>query len=302
MIKRFFTIVALVAITILSANAQILYRITSDSQQKPSYIIGTFHLEDGNYIDSIPGARAVLNEVEQVYGELDMSYMTNPDTLAALNQAQMLDDGKTLKDVLTAEQFDKLDSYTEKVFGTKFSNPMLYQQMGNIKPMGLENTITILTYLKKAKKKFDINNSIDSYVQKAALDMGKKIGGLETYSFQMETLFGRPLSEQIHDMMCSIDNSEYYEEQMVRLANYYHAQDAEKLMEETLIKMNNGCDPSEEYLDALLFNRNRNWVKKIPGIVREHSTLFAVGAGHLGGEKGVLNLLRKAGFKVEGVK
>lgn len=300
--KKLIAIVALVATTFVSANAQLLYRITSDSQQKPSYIVGTFHLEDGSYIDKIPGANAALDEVDQVYGEIDIKSMTNPDTIAATQQMTMLPDGKTLKDILTAEQFEKLDKYVTSIVGTGISNPMLFQQMGKMNPSTLDNTLTIMKFLKKMQGKFNPNNIIDLCIQQTAIQKGKKTYGFETMAFQTKLTFGRPMNEMIEQLMCSIDNSEFYDKQTLLLLDAYHEHNIEKLMEITYMKMGNSCDMTEEYMNDLIFNRNSDWAKKIPAIVKNSPTLFVVGAGHLGGEKGVINLLRKAGFKVEGVK
>ncbi|HEX2607399.1 MAG TPA: TraB/GumN family protein, partial [Flavisolibacter sp.] len=54
--------------------------------------------------------------------------------------------------------------------------------------------------------------------------------------------------------------------------------------------------------NLLLYNRNANWAKKLDGLLEQNSLVVAVGAGHLPGEKGVISLLRKAGYKVEPVK
>jgi uncharacterized protein YbaP (TraB family) len=56
------------------------------------------------------------------------------------------------------------------------------------------------------------------------------------------------------------------------------------------------------FADILLYDRNANWVKKLQGLMPGNSLVIAVGAGHLPGKKGVLNLLREAGYKVEPVK
>lgn len=300
--KKLIAIVALVATTFVSANAQLLYRITSDSQQKPSYIIGTFHLEDGNYLDKIPGANAALDEVDQVYGEIDIKSMTNPDTLAATQAITMLPDSKTIKDILTAEQFEKLDKYVESLAGTGLSNPVLFQQMGKLNPATLDNTLTILGFIKKMQGKFNPNNILDISIQQTAIQKGKKTNGLETMDFQTRLMFGRPMNEMVEQLMCSIDNSEFYDKQTLLLLDAYHEHNIEKLMEITYMKMGNSCDMTEEYMNGLIFNRNSDWAKRIPAIIKNSPTLFVVGAGHLGGEKGVVNLLRKAGFKVEGVK
>jgi len=56
------------------------------------------------------------------------------------------------------------------------------------------------------------------------------------------------------------------------------------------------------YYDILLYNRNRNWIVKLKDLLPRKSMVIAVGAGHLPGENGVINLLRKEGFKVTPVK
>ena len=67
------------------------------------------------------------------------------------------------------------------------------------------------------------------------------------------------------------------------------------------ITLNNRCDSTPEEEDVMINNRNANWVEKMPTLMMLRPTLFAVGAGHLPGEKGVLNLLRQVGYTVEGV-
>jgi uncharacterized protein YbaP (TraB family) len=57
----------------------------------------------------------------------------------------------------------------------------------------------------------------------------------------------------------------------------------------------------DQYADLLLYRRNENWIPVMSRMMREKPTFFAVGAGHLGGDRGVVALLRKAGYKVEAV-
>lgn len=52
---------------------------------------------------------------------------------------------------------------------------------------------------------------------------------------------------------------------------------------------------------AMLDKRNSNWVNQIPELMKNKSTFIAVGAAHLAGEQGVINLLKKAGYKVKSV-
>jgi uncharacterized protein YbaP (TraB family) len=54
--------------------------------------------------------------------------------------------------------------------------------------------------------------------------------------------------------------------------------------------------------EEMLDKRNQKWIPMIEKIVKEKPTFFAVGAGHLGGAKGVLNLLQQKGYKIENVE
>ena len=67
------------------------------------------------------------------------------------------------------------------------------------------------------------------------------------------------------------------------------------------VTLHNSCDNRPEEEAALIYDRNADWVTKMPSLMASKPTLFAVGAAHLPGEKGVLHLLRQAGYTVEGV-
>lgn len=72
----------------------------------------------------------------------------------------------------------------------------------------------------------------------------------------------------------------------------YRQQDLKKL-EELMVDSDAGMS---SFTNILLYNRNENWVSKLKGLMTDKSLLIAVGAGHLPGERGVINLLKKAGY------
>jgi uncharacterized protein YbaP (TraB family) len=82
------------------------------------------------------------------------------------------------------------------------------------------------------------------------------------------------------------------------LADLYKNQDLDKI-DELSRKEDAGMD---KYMDLLLYDRNRKWAKALPGLFSSQSLLVAVGAAHLPGENGVINLLRKQGYTVTPVK
>ena len=73
-----------------SANAQLLWKVSGNGMEQPSYIIGTHHLAPFSIMDSIAGLKKALNETQQVYGEIKMSEMQSPATMQKMQQAMMI--------------------------------------------------------------------------------------------------------------------------------------------------------------------------------------------------------------------
>ena len=300
--KRFFITLILAIVAFVGANAQLLYKISGNGLDAPSYIVGTYHLAPASFVDSIPGARAALDAVGQVCGEIGMAEMNSPEGTKKVMAAMMLPDGKSLKDVLSPEEFAKLDAYMTDVMGVGLSNPMIAAQLGKMTPMAISTQLQLLQYMKMTPG-FNPNALIDSYFQTAAAKMGKPVLGLETIDFQISVLYkGRSIDRQTVQLMCMIDNKEYELMMMKSLTDAYFSQNMEKLLEITEEKLGNKCDSTPEEDEALIYGRNADWAVKMPAIMEGKSTLFVVGAAHMPGERGVLELLRKSGYTVEAVR
>ena len=286
----------------VTANAQLLYKISGNGLNTPSYIVGTYHLAPASYVDSIPGARAALETAEQVCGELSMDEMSSLEGTQKVMAAMMLPDGQSLKDVLSEEEFAKLDAFMADVMGVGLSNPMVGAQLGKMTPMAIATQLQLLQYMKMTPG-FNPNALIDSYFQTEAAKNGKPVIGFETMDFQISVLYmGRSIERQKVQLMCMIDNREYELMMMKTLTEAYFAQDITKLLEVTEEKLGNKCDSTPEEDEALIYGRNADWAEKMPAIMGDKSTLFVVGAAHLPGERGVLELLKKKGYAVEAVK
>ena len=287
--------------TAVTMSAQLLYKISGKDLSAPSYIVGTYHVAPSSFVDSIPGIRQAMADCQQTYGELVMSQALSADSTALLQQAMMLPDSMTIDKVLSADEMNRLNAYLRKVIGVDMTNPFILQQMGRMTPSSLSTTLALLSYIKK-EGKFNPEDAIDSYFQKEALAQGKVIGGLETIEFQIRMLFkGKSMERQKEELMCLVDN-EMTEELTDKVTQAYYSQDINAIMEAINMKQNNSCDPTPEEEAQLVDDRNADWVKKMPAIMRQKPTLFAVGAAHLPGPKGVLALLRNAGYQVEAVK
>lgn len=285
-----------------SASAQMLYKISGNGLEKPSYVIGTFHYGNVGFIDKIAGVREALTETDQMYGEVKWDDMMNADSVKYMQAKMSLTDGATLKTVLTQEQFAKVDSYVKKMLGLGLSNPQVFAQMGKLTPAALANQLQMLVYMQRHMGEFDPTHTFDQYFQAQAKKNNEPVGGLETMTFQTALLFdSTPMKRQVAQLMCLINNPDRYGDLMDRMANAYYAQDLDALQKVVEEKFGSDCDFTPEEEEALIYSRNAEWAKKMPVIMSAAPTFFAVGAGHLGGNRGLLQLLRTAGYTVERV-
>ena len=136
----------------VSLQAQLLYKISGKGLTQPSYIVGTYHLAPASFVDSIPGIRQAMDSCQQVYGELPMDKMANPDSLAMMQRAMMLPDGMTLDKLLTADEMARLNVYMKSVMGMDMTNPLVAQQMNSMTPMALSTTLTMMSFACQGEK------------------------------------------------------------------------------------------------------------------------------------------------------
>lgn len=301
--KKVLTTMLVFALTSITASAQLLYKISGNGLEKPSYIIGTHHLANVGFVNQISGVTEALTETDQVYGELVWDAMTNTDSLKAVQNAMTLPAGKTIKDYLTPDEYKRLDAFMVAKMGTGLSNPMVAAKMGNMTPMALVTQFQLLLYMTKHMGEFDPSSTFDQYFQAQAKKNGLPCGGLETVQKQIDVLYkSKPMSRQVEELMCFIDNENFNSQMMEDLTSAFYAQNLETLNQVIDRKLGGKCDSTPEEEDQLIYNRNADWVAKMADIMASKPTFFAVGAAHLPGDKGVLQLLRNAGYTIEGVR
>ena len=118
-------------------------------------------------------------------------------------------------------------------------------------------------------------------------------GGLETIDFQISIFDEIPDEDQATMLVESIKSSDTGSDQMKEMVDIYKRQDINAMQE-----LMQGDETIKEYEDILLVKRNKNWIPQIKEMMASESVFFAVGAGHLGGEMGVIQLLKNEGLKL----
>ena len=142
---------------------------------------------------------------------------------------------------------------------------------------------------------------MEQVIMELAKENKKKIKGLETMSYQAGVLDSIPYKLQAEQLVSYIDDAkdgDKEDKQLKEMFDAYKKQDLQKL-EELMVETDAGM---AGFTDIMLYHRNQNWVKKLKELLADKALLIAVGAGHLPGEKGVISLLRKEGYKLTPVE
>jgi uncharacterized protein len=188
---------------------------------------------------------------------------------------------------LSKEDYQKVKNY----FETK----------GSLLPFSMLETykpILALSTLEENSMTCENTAMMEQVIMQEAKQNGKNIKGLETMAYQAGVLDSIPYKLQAEQLVSYIDdlskNSKEEDEELNEMMKAYKNQNLEQL-EKLMLKTDMGIG---NFTDILLYKRNRNWVARLKDLMLQKSLLIAVGAGHLPGDKGVINLLRKAGYTV----
>ncbi len=265
----------------------LLWQISGNGLEKPSYLFGTIHMlceDDASLSDSL---KAAIEHSERIYLELDMDNLF--EMLGALRHMKMRND-TSLADLLSADDYIKVKTFMEN------KNIMMpFSELETYKPL-LASSILL-----ESSMPCNSPVAMEQLIMQEAKNNKKRIDGLETMAYQMSIFDSIPYklqAEQLLKYITTDGSASNEEKEFEEMMQAYKEQDLEKLAQQ-ISKNENDMSPYEE---ILLYNRNRNWVQKLKTIMQERPVTIAVGAGHLPGEKGVINLLRKEGFTVKAVK
>ena len=278
-----------------TAETSLLWKVSGNGLEKPSYLFGTHHLVPVSFLDSIPGIIPAFEATEQTVGELDMSDMATMQ-MQIMGEA-IMPEGVTYDALLSPDDVQLLDSTLTDLVGVGLA------QLGQLKPAMLSNLISITLY-QKFYPAISGQENIDLYFQTEALKRSRPIKALETTEDQVEVLLNAtPIERQADMLICMVKHPELLKDQMDELQLAYHTQDLNAL--QALFDKeipNDPCPSTDEEKDALNKDRNEKWLEKLPAIMSENASFIAVGAMHLPGNDGIIKGLRDQGFTVEAVR
>jgi uncharacterized protein YbaP (TraB family) len=249
------------------------------------YLMGSVHaLKAENYPLPAPLESAFTNS-QVVAFETDISAMEDPKLALKMLAKSRLPEGKTLQ---TEFAPDVYRDFTNHLKGGLMSAEM----MGSLTPAFAALTLTVLEIQKLG---LDPENGLDKHFFPLARKAEKEIVPLETVDFQIGLLTDFTKDEANSLMKSTLKELSNMGKELNDLLKAWEVGDSTKL--EKLLNESMADEPV--IFKRLLTDRNKTWLPKIEEFIRGgKNTAVIVGAGHLVGNEGVVELLKKKGYKL----
>lgn len=253
----------------------LLWEVSGNGLSKPSYLYGTIHMIcSGDYFLS-EKAKKAFDSADKLILEINFS---DPKEMSEVQQLAM---GKEpLSKRLSPEELSKLDAILKKSGGI------------TIQQVDAFSLFTVMSLI--SMKSFGCNDL--KFYEMDFIESAKKrnlqIAGLETVKAQFKS-FEDAYSDA--EMIAMLEETDI--EETKKLVSDYKLENLEALYKVTTAENVMNAKAKKYLLDE----RNINWAKILPEIMKKESVFVAVGAGHLAGDLGIINLIRKAGYKVKPV-
>ncbi|WP_018477052.1 TraB/GumN family protein [Pontibacter roseus] len=264
----------------------LLWEISGNGLQQPSYLYGTYHLLNSSFLDSEPKVKEHFLKSRGVVVETEI----DSAQMMQLGAKMVMPDNK-LSALLSQEDYALVSKEVKQAFGFDLS---MADQM---KPMTVLLMLSMAEYQKLEVLKQYKGQPLDVYFANQNHKNGKKVTTLETMEQQFDLLYNHhPVEKQAEQLVKYVQQKDKAAQVSERLTQLYLAKDLTGMW--ALSEEYNKLTGAED-MAYMLDDRNKDWMTKLPSIMKEQSTFVAVGALHLPGENGLIQLLQKAGYTVK---
>jgi hypothetical protein len=256
------------------------------SEKNSVYILGSIHFLKKESYPLKQSIEQAFDAVSKLVLEIDLQSATPEKTRRVTLENGVFRDGTTLQQNVDKETYDLTERRARELgIDLRAMNPL--------KPWLVALT---LTTMKLQKLGFDPNYGVDRYLAERAKRSGKSTGGLESLEFQIGLLDGLSRRDQemmLRETLKELDRLDQGVDQIVQL---WLKGDVGSL-EEWLLA---GMREYPEVHEKIIVERNRRWLPQIEKMIAQgENTMVVVGAAHLVGREGVIELLKQRGYTVE---
>lgn len=286
---KYIVLLALLALFLVPAKAQVLYEISGRSVKQKSYILATNRLVNMQFLDTIPNVFKCFSKCKRVVTEFAMQ---DYEAIAALRQAAVLPDSVKLSNFYSESEYEYIDNSLRINLG------MGLDKLCRMKPSYL--TEMFRTELMKQWLQYDEQHSMESFFESVAAERDIPVVGLDNIGETMYMLFDRePFYWQCRELLKVIEYPENEVKQERAIRDMYRNG---RLTEIAYQVEGPNNKTSISYSDYQVYcRRNKEWVKRLQPLLAQGGCFITLNAVYLGGEEGLLEQLRSAGYRVRPV-
>lgn len=274
--RKIIILISVILITNALSSQSLLWEISGKGLQT-SYLYGTIHIQDKRVFQYDDIVEEKIMDCDAYAMELLIDEIKREDI-----EKSMLMKKHTIKELLSGKDYALLDSTLKAKIGAG----ML--MLNKMKPF------FIASQLMQADLSKDMEEALDIYFLNKAKKAGKLIFGIEQFSDQIGAIDQISLDEQCEMLMDAIRDTLKEEQQFDDLLKAYLSGNLD-----TMLVLSSDTSLPEKFNKAFLIDRNKGMAKNIIKLCKKQKTFNAIGATHLGGEKGVIALIRKKGYTVK---
>jgi uncharacterized protein YbaP (TraB family) len=284
MIRLLFLFVLLCQYSIgqVTKNA-LLWEVKSKDGKTTSYLYGTMHLMDADLFYFPKKLEKLLLKSDILC--MEISNVNDPD----LSPDALFLKNETLNDYFSTEQMDSIYRWAEKSmlmnkeqFNTNFSKA---------KPFLLLQFLLQSSLPENAK-------SYEKEFENLAKNNKKTIEGLESVTEQLELFTSLSKKDQTEMVMSSLRDEANAKSSFQEMQKIYLSQNIDDLYTFMKKESDSPVNSSRTFLE----DRNQKWIPQMEKIMDSKCVFFAVGAAHLAGPEGVIELLIKKGYTLTPIK
>lgn len=276
-VKRFYALFLFV-IPLITQSQSLLWEISKPNSTKCSYIYGTIHLQDKRVFQFSDSVEIALKSCDAFALEILLDEVNQKEIMSAMTM------NTTLDKLLSIEDYEFVKSVIKSRYGL---NVFMFSKM---KPFFTSTQLMMSTSNK------EMSEALDPYLLKIARKLNKKCMGIETFQDQIDAVDKITLTEQANMLVASLKDSSSVDSKTDDLIESYLKMDIENMLELT-----KDTSLPAVFEEAFIWQRNIRMANSIHKQIKKQTIFVAIGAAHLGGDKGVLFYLKKKGYNVRPV-
>lgn len=257
----------------------LLWQFHRENESRTHYILGTMHVKSEEAYTPVSISKHYMELCHTYVGEMDL----NDPELSNIGDYFINQDELVLEDLIGEKKYKKYQKTILKAFHIDLD------EIAHYKPLVISNMIAESVI----SKSYDV--ALDHFLWEYAQAIGMEMKGLESAIDQFEIMKSIPMEAQLKGLKSCVKNVKTFRSKVLKMSELYAAGELTQLYKSAKKSMG-------ELRKLMIYDRNARMTERLIDISVNGATFAAVGAAHLGGAKGMLRGLKKAGFKVNSIK